>query len=209
MVKICLSIGGLDFDSVVKHLKGAAMAEIRMDLLNFTNEQFISIFAHHRNLIATFRAKTCTPRAVELYKLAIDAGCAYVDIDVGDVAMQQVVDYARSRGCLVVLSYHNFDHTPDVDFLKATITKMEQLDADIVKLACMANSDSDCQRMLSLYGSRTNLVAFCMGAMGGITRLKALQLGAPFTYASIAGRPTAAGQLTVPEIEAFMKESGL
>ena len=41
------------------------------------------------------------------------------------------------------------------------------------------------------------IVSFCMGALGGISRVLSMRLGAPIAYASIPNEAVAPGQLSV------------
>lgn len=200
---ICLSVGNVNFDLAIHSLSNVDMAEIRMDLLSFTREQFISIFNRNIDLIVTCRSGCCSGNAVDYYQLAINAGCAYIDVDYQEVFLPQVVTMAKNKKCKIILSYHNFNFTPPNDVLEAKIQHISNLGADIVKLACMANSANDCSRILDLYKNHSNLVAFCMGELGIQTRLLAPTLGAPFTYAAIEGHATAKGQLTVTQMRKY------
>lgn len=203
-VMICTSIGNIGFDELMEQLKVSPMAEIRLDLLNLSNEQQAEVFGLHRNLIATYRGNNANGVDVAgCYTAAIDAGCAYVDVDIDEVFAPQVVGYAKSHGCKVILSYHDFTETPNSLFLEQIINKMMAMGADVMKLACMANSPDDSDRVLNLYDTyqASNLVAFCMGRLGRKTRFIAPILGAPYTYASVdEGCETAPGQVSVAEM---------
>jgi 3-dehydroquinate dehydratase I len=204
--KICLSIGNVGFEEVVQQLQKVDLAEIRMDLLGFTDEQYKAIFQSHRNIIATFRSpKGDYFKLSMMMALAIEGGCAYVDIDIAtpDSFRNALKDAARSLGVKVILSYHNFIETPNLKMLNSITDELFMLGADIAKVACTAKKPADCSRILGLYEKHQNLVAFCMGSTGKVTRLASPMLGAPFTYASIKGKETAAGQLEFEEVEKF------
>jgi len=73
--------------------------------------------------------------------------------------------------------------------------------ADKVKIATMANNAKDNALILSLYAEYDNLIAFCMGKLGMITRVAAPVLGADFTFVAYSKKEaTAPGQLTVGEM---------
>lgn len=74
--------------------------------------------------------------------------------------------------------------------------------ADLVKIATMANCKEDSSRMLSLYSKHKDIIAFCMGEAGMITRITAPFLGAEFTFASLDDASvTAPGQLSLDKME--------
>ena len=205
--KICLTIGNVTFDEALKHLSNVSLAEIRMDLLDFSNEQFSSIFSQNKCTIATYRSDNHFDVLFSKYSQAIEFGCTCVDIDINvpEVYRDKIADLAHSKGCKVVLSYHNYEKTPGHRDLSRLVEKMVGSGADIVKIACTAHSTEDCSRVLGLYEKYTKLVAFCMGEIGKITRLAAPMLGAPFTYASIKGKEVAPGQMNYDVVESMLK----
>jgi 3-dehydroquinate dehydratase/shikimate dehydrogenase len=94
------------------------------------------------------------------------------------------------------VSYHNFRETPDD--LEAIHQRLTNCDADIVKIATMAQSAGDNIRMLRLLkNAQVPTVAFCMGEIGTPTRLLGAKFGSPFTYATFnPERTMAPGQLS-------------
>ena len=206
--KICLSIGNVTYDEALKHLNDVSLAEIRMDLLDFSNEQFSSIFSQNKCTIATYRSDNHFDVLFSKYRQAIELGCTCVDIDINvpEVYRDKIADLAHSMNRKVILSYHNYEKTPLKKQLTQTIEKMFSSGADIAKLACMAKSLDDCARILGFYENHTKLVAFCMGEIGKITRLSAPLLGAPFIYASIKGKEVAPGQICYSEVEGFLEK---
>ena len=198
---ICLSLGNLNFDDIVTHLKNVAMAEIRIDLLNLNSKELETIFKLHKNLIATYRTKNDFVTMVPILTHAISSGCAYVDIDINtpEAYLTKLIKAAQSNDCKIILSYHNFDKTPNTQSLISIADRLFSSGANIAKIACMAHKPSDCARILGLYENYQNLMAFCMGPIGMITRIAAPMLGAPFTYASVGNWETAPGQLNYIE----------
>lgn len=206
--KICLSIGSIGFNEILEQLKAVTLAEIRMDLLELTDEQFIRVFSEHSNLVATYRTDSTNYEKMDrMLNLALDHGCRYIDIDieVPEKWRAPLVKKAKLLDRRVILSYHNFEETPKSEKLNEVIHSIFLNGAHIAKIACMAKSESDCSRISRLYFEHQNLVAFCMGEIGITTRLTAPFMGAPFTYASIKGKETAPGQVDYEEMELFMK----
>lgn len=206
--KICLSIGNISYDEALQHLQNVSLAEVRMDLLNFTNEQYSSVFSRGECTIATYRSEKDFENLLDRYIQAIELGstCIDVDINVPEIYRDKIADLAHIKGCKVILSYHNYEKTPSRKHLSHIIEKMLTSGADIAKIACMAKSTEDCSRVLGLYEKYPKLVAFCMGDIGKITRLTAPLLGAPFTYASIVGKDVAPGQMSYLEVESFIEK---
>ncbi|MDD3569163.1 MAG: type I 3-dehydroquinate dehydratase [Bacteroidales bacterium] len=207
--KICLSIGNLSFSEILMQIQTVALAEIRMDLLQLTDDELATIFNQHKNLIATYRTHTDFDGMVAVLTKAIRSGCAYIDIDIEtpEDYRKKLIEIAKKHGCKVILSYHNFTETPDSEKLNQIAQNLFVNKADIAKIACMANSESDCKRVLKLYTIHKNLVAFAMGEIGKNTRIQAVSLGAPFTFASVQGKETAPGQISYADMERILRKN--
>ena len=202
---ICVSIGINNFDIALEAVGECQMAELRLDLVNFSDDQLRKIYSLNRNIIATFRTEDEQAMKQTLIE-SMDAGAGYIDIDINtSVEVRTIlVEYAMQKGAKVILSYHNFSETPETVFLKQTITRMFNDGANFAKVACMANSKDDSKRVVNLYSDFSNLIAFCMGKDGQITRVVAPFLGAPFTYASLRGVKTAEGQIDAEQLEILL-----
>lgn len=205
---ICLSIGNIVYTDTIEQLKKVAMAEIRMDLLTFTDEQFALVFNSHPNLIATYRISGENhEEMVRKINLALENGCKYVDIDISTPIefIKLIKKKTAELNRQLIFSYHNFEKTPNTLELEKMVESMFQSGANLAKIACMANSEDDCDRVLALYSKYKNLIAFSMGEIGKRTRISSLSMGAPFTYASIEGKETAPGQMSFDEMESLLK----
>lgn len=133
---------------------------------------------------------------VMLLRSAIAAGVEYVDIE-ADIAAQ-IPRYGTTKR---IISYHDMNETPDN--LEELHAAMAGEDADIVKIATMANSFSDNLRMINLVKkAKIPTIGICMGESGVLTRILANRLGSPFTYATFSnGRQMAPGQLDWKEMK--------
>ncbi|MBX9579827.1 MAG: shikimate dehydrogenase [Gemmataceae bacterium] len=82
-----------------------------------------------------------------------------------------------------VVSYHNLTETPvDLDEIYA---RMLGEDADVYKLAVLAQTPADVVRVLRLQRSAPKpTIAFCMGDIGQPSRFLSLKFGAPWIYAA-------------------------
>lgn len=205
---ICTSFGSLSLGMLLTELEQVDMGEIRIDLLELNEDQVREVFKKHPNLIAT-----CRPDFVGLEKqalllgAAIESGAAYVDIEVElpNEQKQLLASKAKAAGCKVIVSYHNYSSTPNLQSLQEIMELMVSDGADILKVATMATSIADSARILSLYEKTPKpLVAIAMGEKGRITRVANLFLGAPFSLASQSNAPTAAGQLSAPEMQLML-----
>ena len=123
-------------------------------------------------------------------RTAIAEGADYVDLE-EDIA-GAVPRFGKTKR---IVSYHNFRETP-AD-LEEIHRRLAAKDADIVKIATMAQRPTDNVRMLRLMRAvKVPTVGICMGEIGIPTRLLANKFGAPFTYATFhLERKMAPGQI--------------
>ncbi len=150
---------------------------------------------------------------------AIEAGARYVDVELE--AQKQMSKRVRSaaheNGTVFIRSYHDFEGTDSFEALKAIVEKCVYHGADMVKIVTMAHSQEDVDKVMALYSwcreekvsgnerigvlADGGLIAFCMGEAGRNSRLEALRLGAPYTYAALSEEETAApGQWEAAEM---------
>ena len=130
-----------------------------------------------------------------ILRSAIASGVDFVDLE-EDIA-DKIPRYGSTKR---IVSLHNFEETPEN--LEEIHARLAALDADIVKIATMANSYTDSIRMLRLAKSaKLPTIGLCMGDMGHITRVMALHCGAPFTYTTMkSGRKIAPGQISFDDM---------
>jgi 3-dehydroquinate dehydratase type I len=208
---LCVSISSLPLPQVREITANADMVEIRLDLLRPAKDELAAVFSPYgKKMIATCRAGYYDDNArIDLLKAAIDAGCGYVDleIDAPCVFLDTLIPYAKTNDCKVILSYHNFETTPEAEALELVVMEALACGADVVKIAAMVHTPQDAARLLALYARHTALVAFGMGEKGKFTRVAALKLGAPFTYVFPDGAAaTAPGQYSESEMRDLLRE---
>jgi 3-dehydroquinate dehydratase I len=202
---ICASLGSLSFEECKKALSIAEYAEIRIDLLDLSDDQFRMLFSSKQKTIATCRADNYNDtQRLQKLKSAITSGVGFIDVEFesDELFREQLINFAHSHNVKVIISYHNYESTPDKNALEQIIQQSFKWGADYAKLATMATSSADNSRILGLYENNENLIAFCMGEKGAITRLAAPLLGSLFTYAALkAELAVAPGQLTVEQLD--------
>ncbi len=178
--------------------QGAKLVELRLDYIGRAVSLTRLLHGRPGPVIVTARRREDGGRWMKseqdrlmLLRSSIAAGVEYVDIE-GDVAAQ-IPRYGNTKR---IISYHNLVETPPN--LEAIHSSMAEEDADIVKIATMANKFSDNVRMIELVkNAKVPTIGICMGEMGVVTRLLANRIGSPFTYASFsAGKDIAPGMIS-------------
>ena len=216
MICTCIQNKGLEEIFGILERSDIEMAEIRLDLCPaLTDEDIESLFSGTDiPLIATCRIEGSADmrEAERRLKVAIAAGAKYVDLEIEAPAPmgKRIRRAARECGTTLIRSYHDFSGTPDAETLAEMVTKCRIFGSDIIKVATMARSAEDVERVMALYGmeypdgrvqEEGTLVAFCMGEAGKQSRLDCLRRGAPFTYAALdESEATAPGQWTAAEM---------
>ena len=199
---ICTSIQHKNLEQILTILDDpfVEMAEIRLDLCDLDVPQIKELFEScEKPLIATCRSGK---DAVQKMKTAVEAGARFLDLDISAPVevSQQFQKLCRKAGTELIRSFHDFEGTPDLQYLRQVESRCRRYGADIAKIVVTAHSDQDCETVLSLYdGTRTGLVAFAMGEEGRGSRVECLRRGAPFSYASY-DEATAPGQITYEQM---------
>jgi len=146
----------------------------------------------------------------EIYSWALD----FVDaIDIESSLAKpacEIIKSARLRNILVVLSYHNFDKTPENILLEKIIHECFEQKADIAKIATMCDSKEEAEQLISMAIKYSNIAAVGMGKYGRVTRITAPSFGSVFTYAFTDNKESLIpGQLTVEELRTAWELAGI
>ncbi len=200
---ICVSIARGRHKHVMaehRHLveQGAQLVEIRLDyirrqinLKRLLRDRGCPVIATCRRSDDQGKWEGSEESRRMLLRAAIADGVEYVDLE-ADIAAD-IPRYGKTKR---IVSMHNFRDTPEN--LEEIHARLASLDADIVKLATMANDPHDNVRMLQLVRqSKIPTVGICMGEIGTPSRILAGKFGAPFTYSTFSHeRALAPGQLS-------------
>lgn len=144
----------------------------------------------------------------ELNKLVANSG--YVDlIDVeifsGDEIVRENINNIHHAGALVVGSNHDFEKTPSKDDMVNRLKFMQDMGADIPKIAVMPQSSQDVLTLLEAtnemhtkYADRP-IITMSMGPLGVISRVSGQVFGSSMTFGAL-GQVSAPGQLPVDSL---------
>lgn len=131
-----------------------------------------------------------------------------VDIELhAESILPLVIQEAHNREKLALVSYHNFNETPKLQFLQSVVSDAWSRKADLIKIAVQVNNPDDLQTLaeLTLANKEKRLITIAMGSGGLISRVFFPALGSRITYAYI-GTPTAPGQLKFQELFQLLRE---
>lgn len=208
LIMICTSIINYSFNDCLDILNNSELVELRLETLDLKPSEFETLCNHTTPKIATCRPyklpiEICKATLVS----AIKNGANYVDIEVESSHRykKEIIEIAEEHGCKVIISYHNYSNTNQLEILEAIATAQEY-SPYLIKIATAANNKKEASLLLGLYNQFDNILAIGMGDQGIITRIAATQLGAPFTFAAAdVKEKSAPGQLTKSQMEAINK----
>jgi 3-dehydroquinate dehydratase type I len=204
---ICAVITTLETGPTPEAWTGADLLEIRIDMIGKGWEKA----AHSANMpwIATNRLKaeggywegSEEARRAELLK-AISMGASIVDIELASPDLEEIVPLIKKKArCMI--SHHDMRRTPPRAELSRLLKDELAAGADICKLVTTAGGFDDNITLLGMISEfqPADIVAFCMGELGQMSRILCPLSGGLFTYASLTtGESSAPGQLTVPRM---------
>lgn len=116
-------------------------------------------------------------------------------------AIQKV---AEKNGKELILSYHNFSETPQMEEMLTIGKQMDDYGADFVKLAVMPQTKEDVYRLLELTWRLDRdvsgaVITISMGELGILSRAIGWAYGSVLTFAEGAGA-SAPGQVPIEEL---------
>ena len=163
-------------------------------------------------LLVTFRTKDeggevslTHSEYLDFINTVIDTDCAdLIDIEffTAENNIRELIDNAHSSGAVVVCSSHDFQKTPDKNELVSRMVKMQQVGADLPKVAVMPYGNTDVLTLLSATIEMrtkyfaTPIITISMGKLGVASRLCGGTFGSAMTFAS-AGDSSAPGQINI------------
>ena len=151
---------------------------------------------------------------VALLKEAVELGVEYVDIELSteEALIEELLQkiHNNDNQAKLIISHHDFNRTSSEKELKNRFDECLKVGADIVKMVTYANSMEDNLRVLNLisYAKRKNeeIIAFCMGDLGRISRVMAPFLGSYLSFASLEkGDESAPGQITINDMKQIFR----
>lgn len=151
---------------------------------------------------------------IDLLKKAIALGADYVDLDYQTETLLIADLNKNKKDAKLILSYHNFELTPDLTKLLDIIKDILKQKPDIVKIATMANSYKDSLVILNLAQAlnvaKIPYIAIAMSEYGKISRVMTPLLGGEMMFAPLAnGNKTASGQIDVEKLTMLWNEMGM
>lgn len=166
-------------------------------------------------ILFTFRTKNeggvyemSTEAYANLNKAVAATGLAdLIDVEIftGDEIVKDMIDTIHANGTKVVASNHDFFKTPAQSDIVYRLRKMQDMGADIPKIAVMPQSKKDVLTLLAAteematdYADRP-IITMSMAGMGSISRLACEAFGSCLSFGS-GSMASAPGQIAVDDL---------
>ncbi|AAO91559.1 type I 3-dehydroquinate dehydratase [Coxiella burnetii] len=213
--RICVVVIGKTLEEFLSQLEAAQTAvdfvELRIDYLEQINPNWVRIIKNHthKKAILCCRARADggkflgTPEAQqEILQAGNDLGFDYLDIDL-PVANKISIHEKKAK---IIISYHNFLHTPPITELNFLLENMRLFNPDVFKFATKSEQYEDVKTLFKLLINKKNnenMIVLGMGEQGKIIRLLSPLLGGYLTFSSINGAISAPGQIDFKTMQDF------
>lgn len=229
MPKICVPIVGVTKEAILDEAR--AITKLPADVVEWRIDWFENVFdfdaledvmkglrevLEDTPILMTFRtSKEGGEKAIEdevyadINIRAAQTGLVdMVDVEVftGDEIVKKIIDGAHAAGVKVVASNHDFFKTPDKDDIVGRLRKMQDLGADIPKIAVMPQNKKDVLTLLAATEEMANeyadrpIITMSMAGTGVISRLAGEVFGSALTFGA-AAKASAPGQMGVEDLK--------
>ncbi|AEB75144.1 type I 3-dehydroquinate dehydratase [Clostridium botulinum] len=229
--KICVPLIGKNIEELEREAK--ALNDVELDLVEIRADFFEDIYDISKVKNAVYRIRNIlkdTPilftfrsyreggeREVsdefyfklntEVSKMGlIDA----IDIELFSEKILELVKIAHSNKIKVIMSNHDFDKTPKKEEIISRLLKMQELGADVTKIAVMPKCSSDVLELLKAtddmkvrYADRP-FITMSMNGQGIVSRISGEIFGSAVTFGAIK-KVSAPGQLNVKELKEILE----
>ena len=143
-----------------------------------------------------------TPTIYEINRHVIEKATA----DMVDIELFSVAEQAKEKGVKIIMSNHDFQTTPDASTIVNRLRSMQDLGADVAKIAVMPENKMHVVNLLAATAmmqeayAEVPVVTMSMGKMGAISRISGQVFGSAITFASFA-EASAPGQIPVDKMD--------
>ena len=211
--RICIALGLPDVATLLEHARreaeaGETFLEFRLDFVENpcrgaeAIREFLDKYSECTVLATCRRHQNhgkfngSIEEQLAVLDLAVRNGAQAVDIEIETAeASIERLNHFRGRA-QVVVSYHNYEATPQMD---TVVGRMLKVAADAYKIVTTARKPSDNVRVLAAAKAlpKTRMIVLAMGELGFPTRVLSPVFGGIYTYAApMFAEGTAAGQVS-------------
>jgi 3-dehydroquinate dehydratase / shikimate dehydrogenase len=212
--KVCVAIIGATAsemtDRATEAMRDSVFLEFRLDYLEkplaalpklkefLAENSGVTAIATCRRVANGGKFKGTIAAEIEVLQKATASGFHLVDLELqtAEAIKEAELEKLRARGAALIISWHDFQSTKDLDGIFERIRPYEP---EFIKIVTTAKSLADnvvMMHFLERTADMANMIGLCMGEQGVISRVLGLRAGSVFTFASATtGEETAPGQI--------------
>jgi 3-dehydroquinate dehydratase type I len=217
---LCVPIIAKDTNEALERIAEAEtqadIMELRLDLMASVDLRTI-IRSALKPIIVTYRSeeeggmgKADSSVVVDYMTTAVEEGAEYIDVELRmpNASRERIL---KNRGnTRAIISTHINDNTPSKKDLERIYRESKETGADVIKIVTMATRWDDNFRLLETVKMAreedVRIIAFCMGAMGRISRIFSVLMGGFLTFTSLrTGQESAPGQIPIDEMKMMLE----
>ncbi len=207
--KICIPIVENKIEDAITAIQSADskadIIELRIDFLEEVDERRLAklIDTAEKPLIFTCRLKNqggtgniTEENRKELLTVAMDKRVDFIDLEFTSDTI-----ISGTQATKIITSHHDFDKTPESNEIKSIIRQLKTKSGALVKYIPTANSINDNFKIFKMLQENENIISFCMGLKGHISRVLAGKYGSAITFAADSpDKQSAPGQVDFDEL---------
>ena len=230
--KICIPVMGRDDEEIIFQVskcnrRDIDLIEIRIDYYKYIQDdnRILNILSqirkiYNKPIIYTFRSfkeggfcEIDDERYFHINKLAMESGhidIIDVELFMPEIIIKELIKIAHKNNTKVLMSNHDFDKTIDRDMIISRLCKMQDMNADITKIALMPQNEKDVLDLLyaslemkNKYADRP-FITISMGSLGKISRVVGEIFGSAITFGTI-DKSSAPGQINMVDLNNILE----
>lgn len=233
MPKICVPLVGKSREDIIEGAKD--LKDIKFDLVEWRVDHYVDVLDIEKvkeTLVELRKVLNDTPIlftfrslkeggekeiSVEYYaelnkEISATKNADLIDVELftGDEVVKEIVEYAQNNGVKVVMSNHDFFKTPSKEEIVSRLCKMQDLGADLPKIAVMPQNTTDVLTLLCATDemvtkfAKTPIITMSMAGLGVISRLAGETFGSALTFGA-AKEASAPGQVSVDKLSKILE----
>lgn len=192
--------------------------EVWLDYIEDIDEAFIENLQEQlmERLVVVFRRQNLEGAKINLkdrFKIISLFKNSQSMLDLDIFRQKEDLDYIKNNNLVIktIVSYHNYQETPEDGKLKEIIDTMKIYEPTIFKISTKCNNPKDALRLLGLLLAMQEkgikAIILGMGEMGVITRIFGTIWGNEMIFAPLhVAESSALGQLTKGQLETIFRE---
>ncbi len=225
--KICISLMVKNINEVEEKLQEVIL--YNPDIIEFRTDYFEDIYDKNKlsDMLKLIREKTKLPILFTIrtsneggelkieplkYKEILLFVATELDVDAIDIEymmgkdiFEDIVLKAHERKILIIGSYHDFDKTPEEEYIYDILKNMYKNNMDVSKVALMPKSKKDVLKVINVTEKINDelddilTITMSMGGIGSISRIIGGYFGSVMTFGA-ASEASAPGQINAREL---------